>query len=281
MRPADYAPLMAPSSKIVDFHSHLIPAVDDGSRSVEQSLQALAAMAAQGITTCITTPHFDASLTRSREALAERLGQFDLAWATLSAAVAQTPGLPVLKRGTEVMLDEPEVDLSDPRIRLDGGRFILCEFPGLRLPPNAEWGVSNLIAQGWQPIIAHPERYRNLDPQFAMLARLRAAGAIFQVNAGSLMGQHGEPAMHAAQRILALGWAEYLSSDYHARGVPATHRTVELLIAEGGQAQATRLTEENPARMLAGEMPLPVAPHEAPKNGATWLQRLLRLRAKP
>jgi protein-tyrosine phosphatase len=267
-------------TRIVDFHSHLMPGVDDGSRSVEQSIQSLAAMAAQGITTCITTPHFDASLTRSPDALAERLGQFDLAFAELSRAVAETPGLPELKRGTEVMLDEPEVDLSDARIRLNGGRFILCEFPQLRLPPNAEWGVSNLIAQGWQPIIAHPERYRNIDPQLALLARLRDAGAVFQMNAGSLMGQHGEPAMHAAQRILALGWAEYLSSDYHARGLPATKRTVELLHSEGAQAQATRLTEENPARMLAGEMPLPVAPHEAPKNDATWLQRLLRSRAK-
>jgi hypothetical protein len=56
---------------------------------------------------------------------------------------------------------------------------------------------------------------------------------------------------------------------------------VELLILEGAQAQAMRLTEENPARMLAGEMPVPVAPHEAPKNDATWLQRLLRSRTKP
>ena len=265
---------------IVDFHSHLMPSVDDGSRTVEQSIKSLAAMAAQGIAIAITTPHFDASLTRSPDALAQRLGQFDLAFAELTAVVAQTPGLPELKRGTEVMLDEPEVDLSDPRIRLDGGRFVLCEFPGLRLPPNAEWAVSNLIAQGWQPIIAHPERYRNLDPQLTMLARLRDAGAVFQMNAGSLMGQYGEPAMRAAQRIVALGWAEYLSSDYHARGIPATGKTVELLESEGGRAQAMRLTEENPARMLAGAMPLPVAPHEAPKDDSSWLQRLLRSRAK-
>lgn len=267
-------------SRIVDFHSHLMPGVDDGSRTVEQSIQSLAAMAAQGITTCITTPHFDASLTRSPDALAARLGQFDLAFAELSRAVAEIPGLPELKRGTEVMLDEPEVDLSDPRIRLNGGRFILCEFPGLRLPPNAEWAVSNLITQGWRPIIAHPERYRNLDPQLEMLARLRAAGAVFQMNVGSLMGQHGEPAMRTAQRVLGAGWAEYLSSDYHARGIPATQRTVELLESEGAGAQAKRLTEENPARMLAGEMPLPVSPHMAPKTDATWLQRLLRSRAK-
>lgn len=267
-------------SRIVDFHSHLIPGVDDGSRTVEQSVQALAAMAAQGITICITTPHFDASLTRSPDAVAERLGRFDRAFAELSQVVAETPGLPELRRGTEVMLDEPEVDLSDARIRLNGGRFVLCEFPSLQLPPNAEWGVSNLMAQGWQPIIAHPERYRNLDPQLTRLARLRDAGAVFQVNAGSLMGQHGEPAMRSAQRLLALGWAEYLASDFHARGQPATQRAVELLRSEGATVQATRLAEENPARMLAGEMPLPVPPHDAPTSDDTWLQRLLRSRAK-
>jgi protein-tyrosine phosphatase len=270
-------------TRIVDFHSHLIPGVDDGSRTVDQSISSLQAMAAQGMTTCVTTPHFDASLTRNAATLAQRLGEIDAAWARLGEALATRSGLPQLPqllRGTEVMLDEPEVDLSDPRIRLNGGRFILCEFPGMRFPPNAEWGISNLVSQGWQPIVTHPERYRNLDPRLRVLARLREAGAVFQVNAGSLTGLHGEPAMRTADRILALGWAEYLSSDFHARGVPATLGAIKLLHAQGAKAQATRLTEENPARMLAGEDPLPVAPHERPKDEFTWLQRLLGSRAK-
>ncbi len=274
---------METAARIVDFHSHLMPGVDDGSRSVEQSIAALTAMGEQGMGTCITTPHFDASLTRDRARLAQRLDEFDAAWQRVRDALAQRTGLPPLPellRGTEVMLDEPEVDLSDTRIRLNGGRFVLCEFPGLRLPPNAEWGISNLVAQGWRPIVAHPERYRNLDPKLAVLARLREAGAVFQVNAGSLTGQHGEPAMRAAERVLALGWAAYLSSDYHARGIPATRAAVKLLHAQGAKQQATRLTEENPARMLAGEDPLPVAPHAPPKDAPGWFQRLLGSRAK-
>ncbi len=263
-------------ARIVDFHSHLIPGVDDGSRSVEQSLESLALMMTQGIGTVVTTPHFDASLTRDASALAARLGEYDRGWALLTEAIARTPGLPVLKRGTEVMLDEPDVDLSDPRIRLDGGRFILCEFPSLRLPPNAEWAISNLKGRGWQPIVAHPERYRNLDDRFASLENLRTAGAFFQVNAGSLLGQHGEIAQRAARRLLRQGWVEYLSSDYHARGEPATKQALALLHAQGAGVQATRLSEENPQRMLAGEDPLPVPALESESKDVTWWQRLLK-----
>lgn len=265
-------------SGIIDFHSHLIPMVDDGSQSAAQSLTALRAMAEQGIMTAVTTPHFDASLTREPRALAARLHAFDTGWEILQQALADEPGLPRLLRGTEVMLDEPDVDLADPRIRLNGGRFVLCEFPMLRLPPNAEWGVANLIARGYQPIVAHPERYRNLDPGLDMLSRLRAAGAVFQMNASSLLGWHGETPQANARRILELGWVEYLSSDYHARGMPATRDALAALREHGGAEQARLLSEENPARMLAGEAPFPVAPFAPPTNDDSWWKRLLRRR---
>lgn len=258
----------------IDFHSHLLPAVDDGSQSVEQSIDALRAFAAQGVGVVLTTPHFDASLTRNAAALAARLAQFDAAWDALQAAIAVTPGLPTLKRGTEVMLDEPDVELADPRIRLDGSAFVLCEFPSLRLPPNAEWGIGNLIGRGWQPVVAHPERYRNQEQGLASLRRLREAGALFQVNAGSLLGQHGELAERVAWRLLALGWADYLASDFHSRGTPATARAVELLTHAGAGDHAIRLTEENPARLLAGERPLPIAPFARTAPTLPWWQRL-------
>ncbi len=259
---------------IVDFHSHLIPGVDDGSMSVQQSLDSLAAFAAQGVTTVVTTPHFDASLTRDPALLERRLGQFDRAWALLTEAAAKVSGLPLLQRGAEVMLDEPDVDLSDPRIRLAGGPFVLCEFPGLRLPPNAEWGVQNLVRRGWRPIVAHPERYRNLDAELGALARLRAAGAVFQMNSGSLLGHYGEEAERVSRRLLALGWVEYLSSDHHARGTPATARAVALLREHGGAQQAVRLTEENPGRMLVGDAPVEVPPVEIAVGNSPWWKRL-------
>ena len=279
----------------VDFHSHLMPGVDDGAPDVAQALEALRAFAAQGAATCITTPHFDASLTKSPEAFSTRMAQFDTAWGILTAArdaacdaardaacdAAPTPPgrppLPALARGVEIMLDDPDPDLSDPRVRLAGGPFVLVEFPAMQLPPNAEWALHNIKAKGWRPIIAHPERYRNHDARLTVLSRCRAAGALLQVNAGSLLGQHGDRARAIAGALLSLGWVDYLASDHHARGDPATGRAVALLRARGAGAQAERLTVENPTRILTGEAPLPVAPLKAREARSWWARLLVRL----
>jgi len=267
----------------VDFHSHLMPAVDDGAPDVAQSLEALRAFAAQGAATCLTTPHFDASLTKSPAAFAARLAQFDTAWATLTAArdayraPAGQPALPALARGVEMMLDDPDPDLSDPRVRLAGGPFVLVEFPAMQLPPNAEWALHNIREKGWRPIIAHPERYRNHDARLTVLSRCRAAGALLQVNAGSLLGQHGDRARAVANALLSIGWVDYLASDHHARGEPATGRAVALLRSRGAEAQAQRLTVENPGRILAGEAPLPVEPLKAREARSWWARLLVRI----
>lgn len=249
-----------PRGAIIDFHSHLLPDVDDGARSVDEALTAMHALAAQGVTVCVTTPHFDASLTRRPEALHERLDAFDRSWGALRAAIAGRSDLPELRRGTEVMLDDVEFDLGDPRIRLDGGPFVLCEYPGLRLPHSAEWGIESLVRGGWRPIVAHPERYRNVDGQLVVLERLRQAGAFFQLNSGSVIGHFGVKAAQLAAELLDRGWVDYLSSDYHARGAVSIAAAVAHLRARAGDELVRQLTVDNPQRMLLGEPPLPVTP---------------------
>jgi protein-tyrosine phosphatase len=257
----------------IDFHSHLMPGVDDGAGDVAQSLEALRAFAAQGASACITTPHFDGSLTRMPGQLDLRLAALDAGWAKLQAAQAATPGLPRIERGVELMLDDPDPDLSDARLRLAGGPFVLVEFPAMQLPPNAEWALHNIRRQGWRPILAHPERYRNHDSRLTVLSRCRAAGAHLQVNSGSFLGQHGDRARAMANGLLALGWIDYLASDHHARGEPSTERAASLLVRRGAERQVQRLTAENPARILAGEGPLPVAPLS--ETARPWWARLL------
>lgn len=264
----------APAKGFTDFHSHLIPAVDDGSGDVAQSLTALRLFSSQGAATCITTPHFDASLTKMPAMLAVRLAELDAGWAQLVAAHAATPGLPRIERGVELMLDDPDPDLREARLRLAGGPFVLVEFPAMQLPPNAEWALHNIKRHGWRPILAHPERYRNHDSRLTVLSRCRAAGAHLQVNAGSFLGQHGDRARAVANVLLSLGWIDYLASDYHARGEPATARTAALLVKRGAEQQVHRLTVENPERILAGEGPLPVAPL-GERSGRPWWARLL------
>jgi len=265
---------------LVDLHSHLIPGVDDGARTAGEAVNALVAMAAAGCDTLVTTPHFDASLARQPTALAARLDQLERAWDLLGSARADALSrggphqLPAVFRGAEVMLDDNEPDLSHPGLRLAGGDFVLVEFPALQLPPNADVGIAYLVQQGWRPIVAHPERYRNLTAGLEPLRRMREVGAYFQVNAGSITGQYGSTAGRRARQLLELGWASLIASDYHGRGTPALRQARAMLDEAGAAAQALQLMSENPRRILIGAAPLDVAPLKAAPD-SSWWQRLI------
>ena len=270
---------MTLAQSITDFHSHLMPGVDDGARDAADSAAALKRFRAEGAAQIITTPHVAGSFTLDRSRGEARLAELDAGWATLRAVVAadaQRTGRALrVERGAEVMLDVPAPDLSDERLRLAGGSFVLVEYPMLRLPPvNAEVALRELRARGWMPILAHPERYRNLDPTLTELARFRAAGAFLQLNAGSLFGDYGKTAASHARHILMAGEADYVASDYHARGEPGVRRFVRAMEDAGFAEQAELLASTNPARVLAGEPPLRVPPIHARSESRSLWERL-------
>ena len=150
-----------------DFHNHVIPGVDDGAADLEQSRAALAEFAAQGARGVIATPHVRASDAASADTLEAVLAPIDAAWAELRAMAADAfPGLR-LERGAEVMIDTPTPDLSEPRLRLAGTRFVLVEFPFMAIPPNAAQALFAVKVAGWTPILAHPERYPGVTPEAA------------------------------------------------------------------------------------------------------------------
>jgi len=263
-----------------DFHSHLMPGVDDGAADLEASRAAVAAMVRDGVTAAIVTPHFDGSLTLSIGAATERLAQLDAGFAALTGDAEVAASGMTLRRGVELMLDVPDPDVRDARVRLNGGRFVLVEYPGLQLPlAHAAFAIRALRDKGWQPVVAHPERYRNVDDSLEQLLALRYAGAYFQVNAGSLVGLYGNGPAARAAALLARGWAEYGSSDYHGRGAPAVADARAALAAQGASAQAELLFCENTARLMRDESPMPVPPvGEGRRTSRSWWARLFGVR---
>lgn len=270
---------MEVAHSFTDFHNHLMPGVDDGAQDPADSAAALGRFRAEGASQIVTTPHFMGSLTMDPERRAVRLAELDAGWEALRAVVAadgEKMGTALrVERGAEVMLDVPDPDLSDERVRLAGGPFVLVEFPALRLPPvNAELALSEMCARGWTPVVAHPERYRNLDPTLVELVRFRRAGAFLQMNAGSLFGDYGKTAAGHARRMLLAGEADFVGSDYHARGEPGTLRFVRAMGDAGFSEQAELLTVINPARLLAGEPPLRVPPIQTRHESRSVWERL-------
>ena len=245
-------------SRIVDFHNHLMPGVDDGAQSIEDSCAALSAFAAEGVTTVITTPHFDGSITHEPDAMAERLRELDAAWAELTAhALEHHPDMTVL-RGVELMLDTPQPILQDARLRLAGSSFVLMEFPFMSVPPRSAAVISEIRNAGVLPIIAHPERYSGLPADLAIADSWRRAGAYLQVNGASLIGRYGQQARRYAWSLVERGWADFMGSDYHARGPVNVAQYRKALEEFADPEHAQLLLEVNPARLLAGERPVPL-----------------------
>lgn len=261
------------SMTITDFHNHLMPGVDDGAKSVEHARTALAALRDAGVARIITTPHFNASVTLDAAALARRLAELDAGWEQLRPLAAEF-GVE-LHRGAEVALDVPRPDLGDPRIHLAGTRFVLVEFAFMTVPPHSASVLSAVRAGGVQPVLAHPERYGRLESDPVGARAWREAGALLQVNGGSLLGRYGEGARRTALRLLREGLVDYVCSDFHARGDPGIGRYREALEELGGHEQARLLLEVNPQRLLEDEPPLPVPPLAGARG--TLRDRLRRL----
>jgi protein-tyrosine phosphatase len=244
---------------VVDFHNHVLPAVDDGAQSMEESCAALTHLAEEGVVVLVTTPHLDASSTLNARALALRLGELDGAWAELTEhANAHHQGM-TLHRGTEVMLDTPQPDFQDARVRLAGGPFVLVEFPYMSVPPRSAEVLESIRETEYVPVLAHPERYAGFAPDYSLADQWRRS-AYLQVNGGSLLGRYGPDAARYSRGLLERGWASYLCSDFHARGRSRIREYRQLLEELGFNEQASLLMEVNPARMISGLAPLPVPP---------------------
>jgi protein-tyrosine phosphatase len=255
-------PAAEPSRAIAlaDIHSHLVPGVDDGARDRAEALEAIDRLVAAGVNLVVTTPHLDVHLVGRRELFERFQKTVEAAWSTVVEACRKRHPDLELHLGREVMLTVAEPDLDDPRVRLNGGGYVLVEFPRLTVPPDSEELLRHVRAGGYVPVLAHVERYhyRDLDVE-QTLESWRALGAVLQVNAPSLAGAHGHDARALAWEILRRGWAGVLASDYHARGKTWLDIVRDELIRRGGRDQIRRLYDVNPRR-IAADQPVEAVP---------------------
>lgn len=262
---------------LVDLHNHLVPGVDDGARTMRETIDSVERMVRQGIRRIITTPHLDGSLTLHPERIEQRLSEVSEAFGRAAEAVASSFPEIEFRRGHEVMLDVPEVTFGDERMRLAGSSFVLIEWPRLQLPPGTAAVLERIASEGYRPIVAHPERYVGID--LALAERWRRVGAYLQVNYGSLVGRYGAEARAFAFRLLRRGWADYLASDFHARPDREIYRkeAAARLRQLGAEESLMHLSLTNPGRVFEDAPPLPVPALPAERGFWARVKEILNL----
>jgi protein-tyrosine phosphatase len=237
--------------------------VDDGSRSVTQSVKVLKDMAAHGVTDLCLTPHL-----RAGQLAAAPPRAHDEAFAILQAAA---PDIPRLHRGAEVMLDRP-LPVSGERSRrctIGGTRYILVEFPRMVAYDTVVIALGRVVEAGLLPLLAHPERYTCCSPE--AVSRWRELGASMQVDATTLLSTQSRG--QRARALVSAGLADILAADNHGDDrIIATGRT--FLEAQDGADQADLLTVLNP-RAIQDDAPLSPVPPIVIRR--TWMQRIRQM----
>ena len=243
---------------MIDLHSHIIPAVDDGCKSEVMSLAMLRKAAASGTTAIFATSHvLGVGEHPSWEALqtgAEKLRR-----------VCKENDIDLeIYSGTEVFMDWELLDelavngsycLNGERFGQQAVTYILVELPMHFIPQYADDFWYELRLKGVVPILAHPERYPELMANEAKLLVWRNEGLLLQCNAGSFAGRFGEAAEKAAKLLLKNHLVDFIGSDAHRDvGRDTDMREGAEVIREiGGEEELQRIAVENPQRLIQGE----------------------------
>ena len=233
---------------MIDFHAHILPNIDDGSASMEESINLIKEAEQAGFTGIISTSHYLQNYYECDEAERRRI----LAELANQVKVADVEAeIPKLYLGSEIYISTDIVELLEEgkASTINGTNYVLFELPMNSKPLFAKEVVYKLIENGYKPIIAHPERYSYVKEDIEFVRELKSMGALFQSNYGSVIGMYGGSAKKTLKKLLKEDLISFLGSDVHAVGqiypkVPKILRKLEKWISPEKLQELTTLNAE-------------------------------------
>ena len=231
---------------MIDIHHHCLPGVDDGPRTLAESVDLCRMAADEGIETIVATPH----VLRGRWQNTSR-AQLAKIHDELRAAVGDRPRIVL---GSEYFFghDMDEMLRTESILPLAGGRYVLVEFSSNNVPPLVREPLYRVQLNGWMPIIAHPERNVVFQSKPEFLASLIRIGVKTQVTTGSVTGEFGPEAQAAAIDWLQRGWVHVMATDAHnvTKRQPRFRAARERVAALVGEEIAQSLFVGNPKSIV-------------------------------
>ena len=229
---------------MIDLHSHILPNVDDGSTSLEKTLQMLQEAKKAGFTAVISTSHYlekyyEVDEEERRNLLEEIKDNFDEI---------------DLYLGSEVYYSENMINLlnNGKASTINNSRYVLFEFSINSKPLNAKELIYRLIENDYIPIIAHPERYVYVQNDITFVKELADMGALFQANYGSIVGIYGGKAKKTVKKLLNADLISFFGSDVHRPNqiYPHIEKAVKKIKKIISDEKFEELSEINPQNVL-------------------------------
>ena len=193
-----------------DMHSHFIPGIDDGAKTIEDSLSLLRNMADMGYKTIVTTPHIMVDYyANTAEIINNGLK-------TVQGALKENNIDITLRAAAEYYIDDHFTQLLEkgPLLTIHK-KEVLVEFSMLFEPPMLADVLFNMQIKGYRPIIAHPERYLFFHRDLSKYQELKDRGCMLQLNMLAISGYYGQNIKAVADQLLALGLYDYIGTDMH------------------------------------------------------------------
>ena len=237
-----------PRGRVTDVHMHVLPGVDDGARTMEEACRMLRLAGEEGIETVFATPHCAAFLAQDVRPVFRALRE-----------EIRREKIPVeLRLGCEMRITPETAELCVQRLNsgvyptMGGSGCVLAEFVFGTSPEDYFLCVGTLLDNGYTPILAHLERFSNVDLPLA--GALREAGALIQINACSVADESDKEIRRRANLLLSGRLADFLGTDGHRpdRRPPLFRRGMETLTRLCGEDYARRIAIENPQNYLPG-----------------------------
>lgn len=238
--------------KAVDIHCHIVPGVDDGAKSLEQAYHMLEIACKQGISTMIATPHhMPEGKNASPETIGKRVAQ-------LQSYVDEKQLNMKIYTGNEIYFYGEAADMLDEGkiCTLADSSCVLVEFSPMDDARYIRNSLAELQNMGYDPIIAHVERYMSLcKAPFEKIRELRDMGVLIQVNAGSVTGFFGKASKDIAEKLLKMELVDFIGTDAHSDGgrAPKIEECAQILQKKCSPEYVEDLLYRNAERYILGQ----------------------------
>lgn len=238
---------------MIDIHCHILPGMDDGSGNFSDSIEMAKLAAASGTRCIVATPHCNVPKMFQNHWTSETYVLLDRLQKEVDARNIPVKFFP----GQEIFLASDFLPLikEGKLIPINYSRYLLVEFGTYENASVVIRKLQKILAEGYVPIVAHPERYSFVHEYDDMVYRMKEIGCLVQINKGSLKGRFGRKAMRSAFNILGNFEADFIASDGHSQysRTPYLADAYEIISERFSADYADFLLNENPQKVLRNE----------------------------